>query len=89
MAAPVPPQLVLMAQGRLCTLVVWGAKPRRGQEKARRALERPKRGPDEAWGQWKGGASHPRCRICVEVDMLEAKKCTRTVFWAPEVSDLR
>ena len=43
-AAPVPPQLVLMVQGRSETLVVWGAKPRRGQEKLRKGQESPRNG---------------------------------------------
>ena len=30
---------------------------------------------------------HPRCRIFVEVDILEPKRCTRTMLWPPEVSD--
>ena len=122
-AAPVPPQLVLMVQGRSETLVVWGAKPRRGQERLRKGQEsprngqespgEPRRGPGEFWISGGAGPAtrgvksllrstswepknvpercfgHPRCQIFVEVDILEPKRCTRTVFWAPEVSDLR
>ena len=51
----------------------------------RRAQERPRRVLD----QRRGGAGHPRCQILVEVDVLGTKKCSRTVFWPPEVSDLR
>ena len=116
-AAPVPPQLVLMVQGRSETLVVWGAKPRRGQERLRKGQEsprngqespgEPRRGPGGAGPATRGVKSslrstswepkhvpercfgHPRCQIFVEVDILEPKRCTRTVFWAPEVSDPR
>ena len=122
MAAPVPPQLVLMVQGRSETLVVWRVKPRRGQERLRKGQESPRngqespgesrRGPGESWISGGAGPAtrgvksllkstswepkdvpeqcfgHPRCQILVEVDVLGTKKCTRIMFWPPEVSDL-
>ena len=51
----------------------------------RRTQERPRRVLD----QRRGGAGPPRCQIFVEVDVLETNKCIGTVFWPPEVSDLR
>ena len=60
----------------------WSQEAQIGPDTAQEAQIGPEYAPERCFGRL-------RCQIFVEIDVLGARMCTGTVFWALEVPDLR